>query len=185
MKYKKVNQKPYCCVGACMEMILNRNNIKNNGQVEIACKLGLTVPEEYKNDYPTAIIGKKPEAGYGTQIQKNQYSINSFFDTNNINLKEEYHFITDLDIAKNFLIENKDYDIMICCHCATLYDSPDADWGHMLLFENIDNNNNIILLDPSAKRNYETISLEKLLKSISIHKKENGAGFYLIKNSTD
>ena len=78
MKYIKVIQKPYCCVGACIEMILNRNNIIHNGQVDIACKLGLTVPKEYKTIYPNAIFGSKPTSGYGTQIQKEEYSINNF-----------------------------------------------------------------------------------------------------------
>lgn len=180
MKYKKVIQKRYCCVGACMEMILNRNNIDNNGQVDIACKLGLTVPEEYKDEYPNAIIGEKPEAGFGTQIQKEEFSINNFFKKNNIELKEEYHFITNIDVVKKFLLENKDNDILICCHCATLYDAPHADWGHMVLFESIENDN-ITILDPSAKRDYETISLQRLLSAIAIHGINNGAGFYLIK----
>lgn len=180
MKYKKVTQKPYCCVGACMEMILNRNNIVNNGQVDIAYQLGLTIPKEYKDEYPNAIIGKKPEAGYGTQIQKEEYSINNFFKQNNINLIEEYFYIESLEEAKNFLNKNKDNDILICCHCATLYDSPLEDWGHMLLFENIINNE-ITILDPTSTRTYETVPFEKIIKAITVHGKNNGAGFYLIK----
>lgn len=182
MKYQKVIQKPYCCVGTCMEMILNRNNIVNNGQIDIACQLGLTVPEEYRSEYLNAIIGEKPDAGYGTQIQKKKFSINNFFKINNIKLKEEYYFITDLSAAPKIFFDNNKYDIMICCHCATLYDSPYADWGHMILFEKINNDNNVTILDPSDKRNYETITLEKLLKSIAIHEIRNGVGFYLIKS---
>lgn len=162
-------------------MILNRNHINNNGQVDIACKLGLTVPEEYKNEYPNAIISEKPEAGYGTQIQKEEFSINNFFNNNNIELKEEYSFITDIDATREFLLENYNYDILICCYGATLYDDPNDDWGHMILFENIDNDNNITILDPSSKRNYETLPLSKLVNAINTHGMKNGAGFYLIK----
>lgn len=79
MKFKIIKQKPYCCVGTCLEMILNRHNIYNNGQVDIACELGLIVPTSYKELYHDAIIGNKPNAGYGTQIQKEEYSINYFF----------------------------------------------------------------------------------------------------------
>ncbi len=50
----------------------------------------------------------------------------------------------------------------------------------MILFESI-KDDIITILDPSAKRNYENIDMERLSKSISVHKKENGAGFYLIK----
>lgn len=180
MKYQKVIQKPYCCVGACLEMILNRNHIANDGQVVIACQLGLTVPEEYRDEYPNAIIGEKPDAGYGTQIQKRKFSINNFFKINNIDLKEKYYFITDVTVAKKFLLDNNKYDIMICCHCATLYDNLYEDWGHMVLFENI-YNNNVTILDPSDNKCYENISLERLLKSKIEHGQSNGAGFYLIK----
>lgn len=181
MKYKKVIQKPYCCMGACLEMILNRKNISNNGQVDIACQLGLIVPESYKNIYKNAIISdKKPLAGYGTQIQKEQFSINNFFRQNNINLTEKYYYIESLEEAKNFLNKNKNSDILICCHCATLYDSPLEDWGHMILFENI-NNNEVTILDPSSNKNYKTIPFENMIKAITVHGKNNGAGFYLIK----
>lgn len=180
MKYRKVEQKPYCCVGACLEMILNRNKISNHGQVDIACQLGLIVPENYKTLYPNARIGDKPSAGYGTQIQKEEYSINHYFKQKGIPLIEEYHYITDLEEIRKFLLENQENDIMICCHCATLYDSSAADWGHMVLLESI-NDNEIAILDPSCNRNYETVTLEKLMSAITIHGKENGAGFYLIK----
>ena len=72
LKYKKIVQKPYCCVGSCIEMILNRNKISNQGQIDIACNLGLIVPQEYSKIYPNAIIGEKPDAGFGTQIQKEE-----------------------------------------------------------------------------------------------------------------
>ena len=51
MKYKKIVQKKYCCVGACLEMVLNRHHIKNSGQEDIAYQLGLIVPYEDKDDY--------------------------------------------------------------------------------------------------------------------------------------
>ena len=181
MKYNKVVQKPYCCVGACLEMILNRNNIINDGQIEIAYKLGLTVPEEYKDIYPKAIFGNKPSAGYGTQIQLKKYSLNNFFKNSNINLTVEYYYLTTVEDSLIFLKQNMENDILICCHCATLYDAPLADWGHMLLIENIENNI-VTLLDPSAKRDYEKVTINKLVKSITTHGKSNGAGFYLIKN---
>lgn len=183
MKYKKVIQKRYCCVGACLEMVLNRNYIVNKGQVDIACQLGLIVPKEYKDEYPQAIIDEKPKSGYGTQIQKEEFSINHFFQNNRIPLKEEYHFITNINLARKFLLENNQYDILICFHCATLYDAPHADWGHMVLFDNIDNDDNVTILDPSIKRILETVSLAKLLRAIKIHGESNGAGFYLIKSS--
>lgn len=102
MKYKKIVQKKYCCVGACLEMVLNRHHIKNSGQEDIAYQLGLIVPDEVKDNYKKVWSGKKPIAGYGTQIQEEQYSINHYFNENKIPLVEKYYYITDYEEAKGF-----------------------------------------------------------------------------------
>lgn len=102
------------------------------------------------------------------------------FKQNDIHLSEKYHFITNIEQAKQFLLENCNNDILICCHCATLYDSPQENWGHMVLFESINMDDTITLLDPSPNRDYEVLSLEKLIEAIVTHGIENGAGFYLI-----
>lgn len=98
----------------------------------------------------------------------------------NIKITEEYYYIIDIEDARKFLIENKENDILICCHCDTLYDSSHADWGHMVLFDSI-NNNKVILLNLYFKRNYEAIPLERLIKSIAVHGINNRASFYSIK----
>ena len=180
IKYKKITQKPYCCCGACLEMILNRHKITNKGQEDIAYELGLVVPEKDENLFKKARIEEKPIAGYGTQIQKEEYSINNYFRKHNIQLIQEYYYITDTEKAKKFFLKNDDNDILICCHCGTLYDAPHADWGHMLLFDHLEDDI-VVVLDPSPKRNYEKIKIETLIKSIEIHGIDKGAGFWLIK----
>ncbi len=181
MKYTKIIQKKYCCVGACLEMILNRHKIKNSGQEDIAYQLGLIVPEEEKQNYQKVRVGKKPIAGYGTQIQEKEYTINNFFDKNNINLKESYYYITDYKEAKEFLEKNNNKDILIIVHCGTLYNFQSADWGHMILFEKMENDK-VTILECSAKRDYENFKLKHLLNAIKYHGKEKGAGFYLIED---
>ncbi len=179
MKYKIIKQKPYCCVGACLEMILNRRKITNNGQVEIACELGLIVPPSYKEIYPNALIGDKPNAGYGTQIQKEEYSLNNYFKNNNFPLVMEYFFITSVSKAKRFLLDNSCDDIIICLYGEILYDDKESTWGHMVLFDNI--LNDIVTIVDSHKNRYIRIPINKLVLAIKVHGKENGAGFYLIK----
>ncbi len=179
MKYHKITQKPHCCVGACLEMVLNRHCIENNGQEDIAYHLGLVVPECDRHLFKKVRILDKPSSGYGTQIQKDEYSINSYFKTNNIALKESYCFLDNINDIRSFLILHNNEDILVCFHCGTLFNAPHANWGHMMLFDHIENDN-VTLLDTSTKRDYETLSLEKLVESIFVHGKENGAGFYLI-----
>lgn len=180
MKYNKIIQKPHCCVGACIEMILNRHCINNTGQEDIAYQLGLVVPESDRHLFKKVRTEEKPSSGYGTQIQKEEYSINNYFRVNNIPLKEIYNFINNIDDVRDFLKLNSDEDILVCFHCGTLFDAPHANWGHMMLFDHIEDDH-VMLLDTSVKRDYETFPLEKLVEAISIHGKENGAGFYLIK----
>ena len=179
MKYNKILQKKICCVGACVEMVLNRHSIKNSGQESIAYNLGLIVPVEEKDNYKRCRFGNKPTSGYGTQIQEDKYSINNFFKKHNIPLISSYHYIIDFNQAKKFLLENSNKDILIIMHCGTLYSSPTEDWGHMVLFESI-NNSKLTILDPCLERDYEIVDLENLLKAIEYHGKDKGAGFYLI-----
>ncbi len=180
MRYNKIVQKPHCCVGTCIEMILNRHGICNTGQEDIAYQLGLVVPDEDRHLFKKARSGNRPDGGYGTQIQKRQYSINHYFKKNNIPLKEEYYFITNVLEVQKFLLANKENDILICFHCGTLYDAPHANWGHMVLFDHIDGVD-VGILETSLKRDYETVTIEKLVQAINVHGRENGAGFYLIK----
>lgn len=179
MKYQKVTQKPFCCVGACLEMVLQRRGIEDYEQEQIAGELGLIVPEEYKDELPTAKVGKMPVAGYGTQIQEEQYSINHFFRKYRLNLRETYRYITDITKAKKFLADKADQDVLIIFHCATLYDNPKADWGHMVLLDHIQGDQ-VVIQENGKKRNIETVELAKLLHAIEVHGRENGAGFYVI-----
>lgn len=186
MKYTKVTQKPYCCVGACLEMILRRLNMDTYDQEEIASDLGLVVPPEYASSFPHAMIGTKPTAGYGTQIQNPKFSINNFFRKHNIDLKESYCFTTDFAIASKILQDVNDKDIMIICHCGTLYDNPEADWGHAVLLDHYDKNGDwsqVVIQENSEKRNLETVGLHKLLQAIAVYGESNGAGFYIIERT--
>lgn len=166
-------------MGACLEMVLNRHHIENSGQEDIAYQLGLTVPDEVKHNYKKVRSGKMPIAGYGTQIQEEKYSLNHFFRKNKIPFTEKYYYIINYNEAKDFLYKNNDNDILVIFHCGTLYSSPKADWGHMVLFEKIENDE-VTILENSEKRDFEKVSLEKLLNAIKIHGREKGAGFYLI-----
>jgi len=180
MKYQKIVQKDYCCTAACLEMILNRHHIYHEHQEEIAYQLGLIVPPEYKDYFKKVRIGKKPSSGYGTQIHKDEFSINHYFQSNQIPMEEEYYYILNKQEVYEFLSKHENDDVIICLHCGILYGKDYANWGHMVLFEYLDGED-IIILDPSPKRNYERIKVEDLINAIKVHGKDNGAGFWLIK----
>lgn len=180
MKYLKVTQKDYCCVGACLEMILKRHGITDYDQERIAYELGLIVPPHLASNFRYARTGKKPSAGYGTQIQEPQYSIGHFFKKHNLHFAQKYYYITSIKEAEKFLNRNNEQDILIIAHCGTLYGSPDADWGHAVLLDHI-NGDQVTIQENSSKKDREIIALSQLLCAIETHGQKNGAGFYLIK----
>ena len=70
--YQPISQKPYCCVPASLSMILNRRGIRHENQEKIGYDLGLIVSSEKSHLFTKVRTGKKPLAGYGTQINKKQ-----------------------------------------------------------------------------------------------------------------
>lgn len=182
MKYEKIAQKPYCCTAACLEMILKRNGINDYEQEDIAYDLGLIVPPDYVDRFKRVRTGQKPIAGYGTQIQKEKYSVNNFFKKNNIPLINEYHYITGIKEAKKFLKDNDKNDILVCLHCATLYDAPHANWGHMVLYDHMEDDY-FVLQDPADNHDIEKIKLDKVLEAIKVHGVKKAGGFWLIKKT--
>lgn len=180
MKYEKVTQKPYCCTAACLEMILNRHNIPNNGQEKIAYELGLIVPKNYVNQFKKVRTGLMPKAGYGTQIQKEEYSISNFFKKHNIPLIYEYHYIDDEECVIKFLKENNCNDIIVCANCSKLYEINNENYGHMVLFDHLENNS-VVILDPGVNRDIEKIKIDKVIEAIKYHGKDNVGGFLLIR----
>lgn len=161
-------------------MILDRRKIIHGTQDEIGYELGLTVPKESAHLFTKVRTGKKPIAGYGTQIGKKQYSINNHFTKNNINLNETYFLIEQIPNIKKFIISNleKKNDMIVCFNYKKLYGK--GDWGHVSLIQQIDEGI-ITLIDPEKdvpkKRKVE---LKKLIDSMSYHGKEKRGGFWLI-----
>lgn len=145
--YKPIIQKPYCCVPACICMILERKGIKYGSQEEIGYDLGLTVPKQKAHLFHKVRTGKKPIAGYGTQVNKKEYSITNFFGKNKIKLKETYYPIDKIQNVDKFITENlsKHNDIIVCFNNKKLYRTGDC--GHVSLIQSI-NNEIITLIDP-------------------------------------
>lgn len=182
MKYKKINQKEYCCVPACLQMVLHRNNLKCKSQEDIGYELGLIVPSDDRKLFKKVRVGDKPHSGYGTQVNNEKYSINNFFIRNNFPLIEEYHYIIDYKRVERFLKENVRADILVCFHCGTLYGNEYEDWGHVCVIDSLCNDE-IILVDPDLREGYKVIKLNKLIEAIKKHGENNRAGFWLIKNN--
>jgi len=179
MKYKLIKQRRYCCVPAVLSMILDRRKIKHGTQENIGCELGLIVPKEKAHLFKKARTGKKPPAGYGVQISKNDCSINDYFIRHNIPLEEKFYPLEKIKNIKNFITENlkNDNDIIVCFNNKLLFGVGDC--GHVSLIENI-NNEIITLNNPTRKKLNKKVKLQKLIKAIKYHGEKNRGGFWII-----
>ncbi len=175
--YKPIKQKPYCCVPASIAMILNRRGINCGSQDEIGYFLGLIVPREKTSLFKKVRTGKKPGAGYGTQVSKKQYSINHYFQKNNIPLKERYFPPEKIGNIKKFIISNirKNNDIIVCFNNKKLHGK--GDWGHVSLVQEI-TNEDVFLIDPTKFK--IKVKLSKLIEAMKYHGKKNRGGVWLI-----
>lgn len=178
-KYKVIKQEPYTCVPACLQIILDKNNIEYESQKQIGNSLGLILPVEYKDEFNNVRVGVKPEAGYGTQIHKEEYSINNYFKNQNIPLKEEYYFISEIKDIEAFLNKNLIANDIIVCFNNNILFHDGNDYGHVALIEEY-KNNRVTLLEVDGDIDFKEIELEELLEAIGKHGKDNRAGFWVI-----
>jgi hypothetical protein len=178
--YRPIKQKPYCCVPACVSMILDRRKIEHGSQEEIGYELGLIVPEEKTHLFTKIRTGKKPIAGYGTQVNKKEHSITNYFFKNKIKLKEAYYSSEKVKGIRNFIIENlkNGNDLIVCFNNKKLHGGEDL--GHVSLIQNI-NNNIVTLIDPeNGVPNKRKVKLQKLVEAMKYHGKKKRGGFWVI-----
>lgn len=181
-KYKIIKQKPYCCVPACISMILERNGFTYEEQEEIGYDLGLTVSPKDAHLFKKIRVSDMPptSAGYGTQIQKEEYSLNSFFKAHQYPFEFTFLPIYTKKEFETFVNEFKenDNDAIVCFSYGMLYDT-NYFGGHASVFEGV-KNDKIMLIDPKPdepdKRIVET---DKLLKAME-YNKANYGGIWLI-----
>lgn|SRR3989344_8108319 len=128
-KLRLLKQKPYCCVPVCLAMILDRRIIRHDSQEKIGNDLGLIVPPESAKYFKKVRTGRRPAAGFGTQIQKKEFSINHFFIKYKISLREKYYLPKSIGDALAFMSSNlkSGGDIIMCFNHKTVYGK--GDWG--------------------------------------------------------
>ncbi len=183
-RYIPFSQQPYCCVPANLQMILYRRNLPLLSQEDIGYDLGLMVPEKYFDVFPRVRKWKKPSSGWGTQIEKEEFSLNNFFIKHNYPLRYQYFFPTMIENdLKNWMkqhIENGD-DIIVCFHYKHLYKSGNDGW-HVCLVEKIENEIITLIETEANLPKFRTVKFQDLLDSMIYHWAENSGGFWLIRD---
>lgn len=168
--YKIIDQKPYCCVPACIQMILYRRNLDVIEQEDIGIDLGLVVPKEEKYNFKNVPAGRIPKEGYGTRINIKKYSLNEFFKKRNLPLVSMYSAVNDIENVPEYIGQNISLgnDLLVCFRSSN-------NSGHASLIEEIDDDI-VTLVDPEPK--IKKVSSSNLIKSVKEH--NQFGGFWLI-----
>ena len=182
MKYYHISQKPYCCVPACVQMILNRRKLPLIDQAEIAYDLGVVLPPEDRHSLPRSHKGRRPKAGWGTRINLKKYCLAVFFKRRGYFLKETFYsakkFRTEKQF-KEFLSDNvsKGNDLLVCFNYPFLHRLK-GKWGHASLIEKLEKEY-AILCDPQQKyKKTRKVLMNDLLLALKNH---NHGGIWVIK----
>ena len=182
-RYIPFVQQKSCCVPACILMIMYRNGISLMSQELLGYHLGLTIRKESSKLFWNPRTGKRPSAGWGTQIYKNQYHPNTVFAKLKIPLKMIYHSIdsfTDKSF-RDFLVESmkKDKDMIVCFDHGNLT-GTNKRGGHVCLFDRVClDKNEVRIIDPSSNwPKWRIVKLNRLKKAMELHGGKRSGGFW-------
>lgn len=150
-------------------MILLRRNLAVLSQEEIGQFLGLVVSEKDKHLFSDRIkSGERPKAGYGTQISKEKYSLNKFFNREGIPLQaKKIEEIEGSKVQKAIEENLKKGNDIIALHHNKIIDKNGKDCGHACLISKI-SGNKLTFVDPSPETKKEySVGLDRLLYAMT------------------
>ncbi len=183
-RYLPLTQQRWCCVPACIQIIMLRHSIPLVPAELLGYHLGLTVPEEELQYFWRGRTGKKPHAGWGTQIKKEEYSPNVVFERLGIPLRVGLKLIStfpDYDAVKDYLNEtiNRDKDVLVCFDSHVLY-GTEYQGGHVCVVDKADGEK-VRLIDTLYKApKWREVALKKLYEAMKVHGDEKSGGFWEI-----
>ena len=177
-------QQPYCCVPACFQMIMYKHSVPLVAQEDIAYELGLTVPKTDVHLFAKVRTGRKPSAGWGTQINKPEYSVNNVFPRIGIPISMYRRSTKDFKTASELGrllqdIKSKDGDALLCFDYGKLW-GLDYRGGHVCVFNSIDGKE-VTIIDPGQNApKLRTVTLDKLHKAMDFHGEHNSTGVWIL-----
>ncbi|HVX58193.1 MAG TPA: hypothetical protein VG964_00470 [Candidatus Saccharimonadales bacterium] len=182
-RYIPFVQQPYCCVPACIQTVLYKNNIPLKSQEEIGNALGLRVKLERAHLFENVSTEEPATGVWGTQVGNPDYDINEKFDDLGIPMKVEIKHIKEIgspDELREMLqeIENEDGDALVCFRYGSLWDDGSSS-GHVNVFDQIVDGK-IRLVDPAIEvPKFRMVEVDKLYKAMVEHEAAVSPGLWL------
>ena len=184
LRYIPFTQQAYCCVPACFQMIMYKHAIPLLAQEEIAYELGLTVPDKDAHLFAKVRTGKKPPAGWGTQINKPEFSVNKVFAALGIPISMERLSTKDFKSPNELgrllhRIQSRDGDALLCFDYGKLW-GLDYKGGHVCVFNSV-NGAEVTIVDPERNvPKLRTTTLDRLHEAMDFHGDHNSTGVWLL-----
>jgi len=184
-RYVPLTQQKYCCVPACIQIVMLRHNIPLVPVELIGYYMGLIVPKNITKLFWNVKTGPKPIAGYGTQVGK-KYNPNTVFKKLNIPLKINWNLINNFNDVKDFIlylskIESKNKDVLVCYDWGKLFDKKNNN-GHICVLDKVYlSENKVRIIDPEYDApKWRMIEIKKLFEAMKSHGPEKCGGFWEI-----
>jgi hypothetical protein len=184
--YNPFYQLPYCCVPATLQWILYRRGLDILDQETIGIELGLRLPPNGKNFFTNKnihYVSKEPKGGFGTQIEKNKFSIERFFTKYKIplNISSIYNFRDKIKL-KNFIIKNMlaDHDIIMRYNNKITNGENQKSYGHLSVIVEFDDKTDIVIVGDPQIPHYKIVSLDQIICSISDQIDGIQRGLYIV-----
>lgn len=177
-RYVPFVQQPYCCVPACIQTILYKNNLKLLSQEEIGIELGLVVPSDVAHTFFNVEVRDKPPigSGFGTRIQLQEYSLQKLIEKQKWPFDFKPRLASGLGSTQELLqalaqAEDTNGDILICFQ-------NDNKSGHVCVFDRI-LASKVRLIDPSQQfSKWRMMEAQELFERIQNHGDDNYGGLW-------
>jgi len=181
-RYLPITQQRWCCVPACISMIMYKHGIPMIPQEELGHYLGLIVPKDQTFLFYNGKTGPRPKGGYGTRIFEKEFYPDEAFKRLKIPLKMIFHPIDEFNtkeeleklLKKN---EKEEGDAVLCFDYGSLHDHKYVG-GHAVIFDRVlDGQARIV--DPWFELpKWQTHDISKLFKAMQKHGKEQMGGVW-------
>ncbi len=182
-RYVPLTQQYSCCVPTSISIIMYKLGIPLMPIEQLGYHLGLIVDKDHRNLFWGARTGKRPGAGFGTQINTKRFEINRVFKKLKIPLHVSTRSIVSFANAKAIAAYlgvrvKKNEDIIVLLNSDVLNGTKNHN-GHACVVDRIDvRKQSVRLIDPSpGQPKWRQFSVSRLMRAMKLH--PTGQGRFL------
>lgn len=183
-RYVPLTQQRWCCVPTCIQMIMYKHGIPLAPAELIGYYLGLTIPKEELKYFWKGRTGKKPRAGWGTQIYKKEYSPNVAFEKLGIPLRMSLRLINEFPDLQTFSaylksVDKSNRDVLVCYDWGTLFNDGHHG-GHVCVLDKVYlRRGEMRIIDPEYKApKWRVIKIKDMFEAMKYHGEKKSGGFW-------